>query len=290
MKKFLFVLFFMLFMGSVSALEEPISYVKLDGIYYNQNVNGDFKSNYVTMFKFGERIAYCIEPGVDINTKVYDTGDWSLTDFSEEDRLLIEKIGYYGYEYPGHNTDRYYIATQELIWKAVMPSIDVSFTTGKNMTGEIIDISFEKNEIMKLVNTHLLPSFSTSLVKGYTGSQIVLEDTNGVLSDFDMSDSLYHDIILEDNKLIIDLNGDLVPLEKITFTRKYYDNEPLVIYTKGSSQKMAALRFSSSEETYIEIENEEEIISVPNTASFNPFLILFMIMTSFGVCLYVKNS
>ncbi len=35
-----------------------------------------------------------------------------------KDRLFGE-INYYGYSYPGHETDNYYVATQLLIWQIV---------------------------------------------------------------------------------------------------------------------------------------------------------------------------
>lgn len=275
MRKFSFVLlvlslFYCIF--PVKALEAQISYQRLDGIYYNITVSGDFQSNHVTSFHLNDRIAYCIEPGVEINTRLYDLGDWSSISLSDEVKEYIEKVGYYGYEYPGHQNNYYYIAAQELIWNAVRPDASVVWTTGVNMTGDVIDISAYKSEIESLVNSHsLLPSFALEDFSSYVGDEIVLEDTNNVLDHYDISNSLYHDIKKEGNKLKIKLNDEKVDKEIITLSRIYYDDAPLIIYSKGSSQKLGALRITMDKSTYFTISNEEipkeeeEIVEVPNT-------------------------
>lgn len=262
---------------SVCADEATISYQRLDGIYYNVTVDGNFQSNHVTSFHLDGRIAYCIEPGTEINTRVYDIGDWSSISLSDEVKEYIEKVGYYGYEYPNHQNNYYYIAAQELIWKAVRPDASVTWTTGANLTGDVIDISGYKAEIESLVSSHsLTPSFALEEVSDYTGSEIVLEDTNGVLENYDISFSLYHVIERDGNSLKIKLNDSKVDSEVITMTRKYYDDAPLIIYSKGSSQKLGALRITYDNSTYFILSNEEivyeEVVEVPNTGiGFNYF-------------------
>lgn len=279
----------------VSALESTtITYNKLHGIAYNITVDGKFMSNTVTQFQLGDRIAYCIEPGVEINEKYYDIyTDWSAVDMSDELKSTLEKIGYYGYEYPGHQTSRYYIATQELIWKAVRPDMESVWTTGENKTGEIIDITAEKDEIMRLVNEHdLLPSFSGEVVKGAAGSKIVLEDENNVLQNFEISESKYHDIKVNGNSLEITLNDEKAQDEKLTLTRKkeYYDSAPLLVYSKGDSQKLASLRITMDDiKTDLTLENYEEI-DVPDTGvNTSSMLILSLIIFGSGVFLRVKS-
>ena len=273
MKKFFTLLLLLSFclipMLNVRAEEIRITYNNLDGIVYNRKIGGQFKSNRVTMFKMGDRIAYCVEPGVEITNNYYDVyEDWSKVNFSDELKELIEKIGYYGYDYPGHQTNYYYIAAQELIWKAVKPETEVVWTTGKNYTGEVIDISKEKEEILSLVEKHnLKPSFSEKSFKSEVGSKLVLEDENNVLENYEISSSKYHDIVKEGDRITITLNSDVVPEETLKLTRKHYDDAPLLVYHKSGSQTLSALRISSEKESYIKISNEEapEIIEVPNT-------------------------
>lgn len=294
MKKVVFaVMFLFLFMKPAYADEVNISYVRLNGIYYNQVINGVLDSNHVTSFHLGGRIAYCIEPGAEIKTNTYTETDWSSVSLSEEVRDYIEKVGYYGYEYPGHQTDRYYIAAQELIWKVVRPDIEVSWTTGINKTGSVIDVSKEKSDIEALVNSHsLIPSFSSSEVSGYLGDEIILTDENNVLDNYNISSSKYHEITREGNTLKIKLNNEKVSDETITLTRKHYDNMPLVVYYRRNSQSLAALRISNEKEVSFKISNkekpvEEEIVSVPDTGvNLNIFGSLCMIISGTLMVIY----
>ena len=293
MKK-IFTLLLLLFISltpnfNVRAEEVRIKYNKLHGIAYNMKVNGKYMTNTVTMFQMGDRIAYCIEPGVEITDNYYNTyTDWSAVNFSDEVKALIEKIGYYGYDYPGHQTNYYYIAAQELIWKAVNPNVESTWTTEENYGGKVIDISKEKEEIMSLVKSHdLKPSFSEKLFKGEVGSTITLEDENNVLDDYDIMESENHDIVKEDNKLIIHLNEEVRPLEKISLKRKHYDDAPLLVYSKGNSQKLSALRITYDKDSYFSLLNEEalEIVEVPNTGSYNFALGVGTLLVGVGLVL-----
>lgn len=276
--------------GKVKAEEANFSYTRLNGIYYTATVNGTTHSINLPMFKMNGRTAYCIELGVQINEKVYDVyTDWSMVNFSDELKSLIEKIGYYGYDYPGHQTDYYYSATQELIWTAINKDVQINWSTGKNMTGQAIDLSKEKNEILSLVNKHeLIPSFSNAEVKDYVGKEITLTDDNNVLDDYDISESSYHKVLKEGNKLIITLNKEKVDDEVLTLTRKHYDDAPLLIYSRGSSQKLAALRISTDKTVSIKISNEEqpEIVEVPDTGLFDISGYLGTLMTGVGIVLF----
>ncbi len=273
-KLFTFFLFLSICLTShynVQALDSAkITYHRLDNIVYNRKIGNNFKTNYVTMFKLNDRIAYCVEPGVEITESYYDIyTDQSKVNFSDELKEYIEKLGYYGYEYPGHQTSRYYIAAQELIWKAVKPETEVVWTTGKNYTGEVIDVSKEKEEILSLVQKHnLKPSFSEKSFKAVVGNKIVLEDENNVLDDYEISSSEYHDVVKEGNTITITLNSEVVPEETLTLTRKHYDDAPLLVYSKANSQTLSALRITTDKETYIKISNEEapEVVEVPNTS------------------------
>lgn len=275
---------------NVRAEEVRITYNKLNGIAYNRTLDGKFKTNIATMFQMGDRIAYCVEPGVEITNNYYDIyDDWSTVNFSDELKEYIEKIGYYGYDYPGHHNNYYYIAAQELIWKAVRPETEVTWTTGKNFTGEVIDISKEKEEILDLVNKHdLKPSFSETLVKDEVGKTITLVDENGVLDDYDISDSEYHKIVKEENKLTITLNDKEVPEETLKLTRKHYDDAPLLVYGQKDSQTLAALRISTEKETYVKLANEEvpEIVEVPNTGYYDVSGFIGTLLVGVGLVLF----
>ena len=295
MKKIFTILLFLSICFSstynVQALDSAkITYHRLDNIVYNRKIGNNFKTNYVTMFKLNDRIAYCVKPGVEITESYYDIyTDWSKVNMSDELKSLLEKLGYYGYDYPGHQTNYYYIAAQELIWRAVRPDIKVNWSTGINSTGDAIDVSKEKEEIMNLVNSHdLKPSFSEQTFKDEVGKTITLKDENHVLDNYDVSESKYHKILKDGDTLTITLNEDEVLEEEIYLTRKYYDDAPLLVYNKGDSQKLAALRITTDKDTFVKIQNEEipQIIEVPNTGYFDFSSIFGTLLVGVGLALF----
>ena len=136
-KKILLTIFAMILCMPILSLkvkaadnDSNISYQKIDGVYFYlvNNSTGAVDTNHVTKFFLNGKIAYCIEPMVDINTRVYSsTNDWNVTGLSVENRRYIERIGYFGYEYAGHGNDRYWLAAQQLIWEKVNPNVSAKF-------------------------------------------------------------------------------------------------------------------------------------------------------------------
>jgi len=262
------VCIFIISLGNVRA--ESISYQYLPNIYYNLTVDGKTTSKRVTAFYLGNRLAYCIEPGKEINTPTYDTyKDWSKTNLKKETLDYIEKLGYYGYEYPNHQTDKYYIATQELIWKAVAP-VNIKWTTGQNNTGSTINVEKEKQEIINLVDAHnIKPSFIDEKIIGKIKETKEIQDINGVLNNYEIISKSNHNLKIEDNRLKITFSEEETGLEEIILKRKTYDMKTLLVYVKPGSQQLASLRLSNKEEVKFYIENQkesEEIVRVPSTA------------------------
>ena len=251
----------------------------------------DFISSYILdrLIEQDNSVKYAVEVMIKGNTVVLGGEIKSVVSFSDEVKALIEKIGYYGYDYPGHQTNYYYIAAQELIWRTVRPDIKVNWSTGINSTGEMIDVSKEKEEIMNLVNSHdLKPSFSEQTFKGEVGKTITLKDENHVLDDYDISESKYHKILKDGDTLTITLNENEVLEEEIYLTRKHYDDAPLLVYNKGDSQKLAALRITTDKDTFVKIKNEElpQIIEVPNTGYFDFSSIFGTLLVGVGLALF----
>ena len=106
------------------------------------------------LYKFNGMYAYCIEPGKHITTYNY-LGINGFIDLKIDDDVKekLELIGYYGRDYPGHDSIRYSMATQALIWE-LTGADSVTFWTKLNAKGEEIDVTNERNEIIKLVNKH----------------------------------------------------------------------------------------------------------------------------------------
>ena len=215
-----------------------------DIYYVHVNDDGTGYSSYqLAMFYVDGKLAYCIEPGLAIYSTKYDVGGWDVTSLSPEQRKRIELIGYYGYEYPTHQGNvKYYMAAQELIWKAAKP-LSATWSTQKRGGGQIINIETEKNEIERLISNHSTkPDFNNKTINGVIGDTISLVDSNNVLSEFSVYDASSNEVQINGNRLDIKVNrtGE----NQIKFIRKNYDNDINLVYYNSNSQKLAHTRLS----------------------------------------------
>ena len=233
-----FMMFFML--GSIHALEH-LELVPIDGVYSSQyNIdNGSYFSSNQKKYYMDGKLVYCVEPGVGIYTNDFFGTSDLYSSFIRADILdKISLIGYFGYDYPGHMTDRYFLASQELIWE-LLGNNEIHFTTGINDTGDIINIDYEKNEIMSLVNSYYIkPSFDGISVSGVYGDEIVLIDQNNVLSNYSLLGNGY----IDGNKLVIKL--DSLGSFDVALVKNKYDNMTSVFYKDEFSQDFMFLRAS----------------------------------------------
>ena len=133
----------------VFALSNNLTMNKTTTYYNRYGSDGNNSSWYWTKYNFENRTAYCIEPGIKEGT-IYNQGDWNNTGLSNSIRTRVYLLAYYGYDYPGHQTDSYRMATQAMIWEAVLGNTSVSFSTGRWNAGDQIDVSAERNQIESL--------------------------------------------------------------------------------------------------------------------------------------------
>lgn len=210
--------------------------------YYFRDFGNYTDSSKLTFYTLNGEIAYCIEPGVHITNSNYIELPINESGLSDEVLKKIELIAYYGYGNFGHDSKNYRMATQELIWKSIRP-LEVSLWTGKNKTGELVDISKEKEEILKLVENHeILPSFNEELI---LSKDIEYEfiDNNNVLENFSIiNDNSNLEVLKKENKLYI---KSLIPGDyTITLKKEHQDNKVSILYggMDGNSQKMMKLR------------------------------------------------
>jgi len=237
--------------NSVNAATLDLRYQ--DNVYYiHVDADGsNYSSFQLAMFYVDNKLAYCVEPGLMINSMEYGVGDWNVTGLSPAQRLRIEQIGYFGYEYPGHQNVRYYMAAQELIWQSIRP-IYASWYTGPNGSGEVIDVSPEKNEIEYLISrSNTKPSFHKERIETVIGDNISLTDTNNILSEYTVFDDAGQDVIIDGNQLKIKVNntGD----KQIKFIISNYDNDINLVYFNSDSQKLAHTRLSDPLTSVLEL-------------------------------------
>lgn len=235
--------------NTVNAAENDSQFTKevIDGAYYYQKDKdtGKTMTGHANRFYLNGKIAYCIEPLVQITDHTYSsTTDWSVVGLTDEQEDFIEKVGYFGYEYPGHQTDRYYMAAQQLIWEKAR-NVETKYTTERG-GGTEIDLTKEKNEILNLVNNYsVLPSFASDKLEANMGDEIILNDTNNVLGQFSVEYNGKNKVSVNGNNLDIKLTDNFIGEETIKFVKKNYDNQVNLIYYKESSQTLATLRISN---------------------------------------------
>ena len=213
----------------------------IDNTYAYHYKNGILRSYGKLPFRYQNGIlVYCIEPDRVINHTVYNSTDnWAITGFSNDVKKKMELISYYGYEYPGHNSIRYYMATQELIWlysDDYVKWMDRYSTDGS--LGNQINIDAEKNEILRLVNSHdKVPSFTRITENINLKKERIYTDTNNVLNDFNIETNIRY----EKNGNTFKIYGDKFGSYPIKFTKKANNNKSTTVYYyNGDSQMMAS--------------------------------------------------
>lgn len=236
--------------GCVSAAE--ITEEKISNVYANQNYNGkELSASFGYMYADND-IAYCIDPGIPLKIGYYDrTYDFNYKNIDKEKKEKLELIAYYGYQFPNHNTEKYYYATQALIWETI-GSNNISFTTSRNRQGTIIDISSEKKEILKKVNeVLLLPSFANTKVEGNLGETIVLEDSNHNYFNFGYTSNNKNSYNFNNDKFNIKLNE--LGAGQIKITKKLNSVKKSTLFYSSGYQSVVTFGIDVSKEAFIEV-------------------------------------
>ena len=252
----LFIVLFMILNVSASTLTKT----NHDIYYVWQGGGKPYMSERYMTFEMDGIIAYCIEPGVGV--KSYDYKEMTEVPFSKETLEKIKLYAYYGYTYKNHNTLKYRMATQALIWEEISNQT-TTFYTKQYGYGDYINIDEERKNIKELVDKHTIkPSFQNTKIKEFKGTKIELTDTNNVLSEFEVSKG---NAIIENNKLII----EVLENDKITLTRKKYDNKISIFYEgkETKTQGMAILSLDELDEINIDVEKIEGTIKINKKAN-----------------------
>ncbi len=228
-KRILKLLLLVVSLIPINIFADSKTYIHWDldmSIFAHQIRNGKDNMTNLAMMDAGGEIAYCIEPGiVGDNDAYYNTYDRvDKTPLGDIDVKKITLIGFYGYGFGNHNTKEYYMASQELIWEE--RGVEDAYWTKDSKTGPKIDIEKEKNEILKLVENHMVTPKFNKEDNYIVGEKIVLEDTRGVLKYYEL-DKEYGNIKKDGNKLIIDIKEGKNKFELVKTSvkkNKYYYN------------------------------------------------------------------
>lgn len=246
------------YVPKVEAKSATLEEEYLKGVYYIQEKpSGEKLIHQQAIFRLEGKIAYCLTPDIPANPGEYMiteglNGSYLLT----EEKTLVEAFGYYGYEYPNHQTVNYYLATQELIWEFVS-DYEVSWSTRGDQYGIEISVEKEKKEILELIDRNkILPSFVDRIIYIYENESIQLEDENQVLQQFQIDD---RNVKIDGNQLILE---NIQESKTIKGSKILYDHEVTLLYRQQNSQKLATLRLSEPATFELKIEVEGNCIEI----------------------------
>ncbi len=230
-----------LFVGlvsTVSAATGGILHQERTQYFYNrQKTDGTaHHSGYMKHYTIDGEVAYCIEPDILEGTS-YQQGSWEDTGLPDsiKERLLL--IGYYGYTYPGHETEEYRAATQGMLWDEIVGGgTNTEFTSDLWGKGSKFDVSGAKAEINRLIEHHFdRPSFNGDVYKVQKGQALTLTDTNNVLDQFDISVSGAE---IEKNGNTITITPTTSGTIDISFTKKMPYSASYKLFVGNGIQNM----------------------------------------------------
>ena len=208
----------------------------IGGRYAMIHINNQFGFDYISYLTVGDKTVFCIEPmqlfteGLDYHE---DTAKWD--ELSEQTRQVIWEISYYGYSYPGHQTEKYYTATQCMIWQAVTGTWYQPY----EMDGTTIyDISSEMAEINRLRSQPQgRPSFNNQTVKMGLNSPVTLTDTKGTLGNYSITNANGINASVDGNNLTVAITSENYD-KSITFSRNFSARDVNVIYGSSGYQRV----------------------------------------------------
>ena len=216
----------------------PYAMTSIGARYAKIFIPNEFGFDYISHLYVDGQTVFCIEP-----MKLFDAGlDYSKDtvkwdELSEYQRQAIWEINYYGYSYPGHQTDKYYVATQLMIWEVV----DKWYNPVTWDTNAPYEISNEVATINSLRNQPQgRPSFANQTVKMGLNTPVTLTDTKGTLSEYSITSGNGISASASGNNLTVSITSENYD-NQITFKKKYSARDVNIIYGKGGAQRVIYL-------------------------------------------------
>ncbi len=242
-KYFLFLILFLIFIFNCPKM---VYATKLDEkfteyYFYRRGGGKAPESGELHTYSIDGVTTYCIEPGVLISEDA-DYVESSEAPYDTEIMQVIELYAYYGYGYEGHDTLRYQMATQMLIWDKLSGQQNEVWTEVGG-EGNYIDLSKEKNEILRLIEIHhTRPSFNYDTKTALLNEEVFFEDENHVIDDYEICNGDGTTAYIKDNRLYIrPYTGGI---RTITYERKGNKNPNRFFYSTNNQKQAYFSSFS----------------------------------------------
>lgn len=244
----------------------------IDNIYVTREKGGTKYYQRARFFiRYGTNaFSYCIEPFATFDEEASYSRNQPVS-LTEYQKNRINLISYFGYKYGNHNDAKWYAITQFLIWREADSSGDIYFTDGLN-GNRINAFTDEINEIYNLVNNYeKIPSFSYSDINVVDGKEITLNDSNDVLSNYIVTNSI--NATINGNKLTISNIGEGDYTISLTRDDSRVGYTPIYFHS-DSSQDMMVSGDIGTKNTYFNlhtIKTKLEIMKIDkDTKSIKP--------------------
>ncbi len=195
--------------------------------------------DYIAVNRVGDKTVFCIEPMalfVGGQEYVEDSAKWS--DLSDSQRQAIWEINYYGYSYPGHDNESYYVATQILIWEVVTGN----YYTPYLMDGTTkYDIDNEVNTIRSLRSSpNGQPSFNNNTIKMGINIPVTINDSKGTLGNYAINSINGINLSVSGSSLTSTIYSENYD-RQATFYRNFSARDVNIIYGSGGYQRVIYL-------------------------------------------------
>lgn len=257
-RMFLVLLFFIIFLevdaasynGKLYEVHHPNSGFT---IFADEGLNLMDYNSWMIKSSVDNRVYYCIEPetkldGSSKGSHSMITGDKNIINNSKLTTSKFDKIkliAYYGYGYKDNNVDhtakKWYGITQVMIWRIMRPDLTWTFKSSRNASPNKSLYSKEVAEINKLVKEHLAkPSFASKKYKIKLGESIDINDTNKVLSNYNLvSSSKNIKVTRNGNKLKI--TAIKIGSDKLTYKKSSRTSESFALFASSNYQDIISV-------------------------------------------------
>lgn len=221
---------------------------KIENVYITRYNSINSRNGAIYIIKdSNNNIVYCIEPfQPNLNNNLYEGyyENYSKFNLSKEQVDRINLISYYGYGYTNQTENKWYIITQALIWREL--GLNTYFT--KVYHGEKVEMfNDEMNKITTNVNKHYIkPNFDENYDISIN-KELVLEDSNNVLDNYEIDTNDNIKISKIDNKLIISAEKEGNYKIKLVKKDKIKSNKKTLFYNSDSQNVFLAGKFEDIE-------------------------------------------
>lgn len=211
-------------------------------VFAHQYRNNEDHITNLAMITTNGIISYCIEPGVLASKGAYYSSSTNIYDTKLKgvDTKRLSLIGYYGYGYPGHDIKEYYMAAQELIWRLM--GVSNVWWTDSRSGGNVINIDYYKNEILRLVDMYEITPKIDLKSKYIVGDELSLEDTNNVINEYELIGN--SDANITGNRL----NLKIKEKDNSFILRRKQNGKTTKFYYKDGYQTIGSFEFPYSHE------------------------------------------